>query len=135
MSNIQKIKLTEDQQISVALHHMSRADDSANQLRSLLFGLCVLSVGFLVADEASQNRFTLLALAFLTIALGLLVWSWNLQKEKAIRRRNKAISHGKLIHQPKMIRNQTVDAFAFGLIAIGFVSGILGRVALCGGSS
>ena len=71
----------------LAADFRKRADQAADLLRALLFALAGASAAY-VANQDLKNFTALHALSFtcLTIAIMLLVLSWNLQKSKSISR-------------------------------------------------
>ena len=121
-------KVPENFRWQLAADFRKRADQSADFLRALLFALSSASVAY-VANQDLQQFTALHALSFvcLSVAIVLLVLSWNLQKSKSIRRYEALRDEGyeKFIKKECEIKenifrwNSLVDVTSYFLIVIG----------------
>jgi hypothetical protein len=109
-------------------HHSKRSDEAANFLRAALFALATVAGGFLVKEnyEKPFNSHDISLVLFAT-AIGLIVYSWDYQKKKSLRR-VRSLEANKWREEYRTLqneiktkgKNQTIDRWAAGLIFAGF---------------
>lgn len=113
-----------------------RADESGSTLRALLILLATASLAYVMEKDptTTSNQLSLPVLSF-ALAIATLVWSWNLQKDKSIKRMLKLRDEGYqafLAGEKKnkfnfMKHNNIWDNTSFFFIAFGAVSEIVTR--------
>jgi hypothetical protein len=119
------------QQWELALAHRKRADDAANYLRALLFALSSGGAGYVVTQiDMSLSCFVIVGhtstFAFLALALGVLIFSWQEQKRKSIERFKWLLDSKNIISNYPAFDNSLTKKwfhknFILDWIALGFI--------------
>lgn len=112
----------------LAEHFRRRSDESANYLRTLLFIISSAAVGW-IADKHIDKGVSIhiIPSVLLIASIIALIISWNRQKEKSILRVETLEKEGynAFLAQEKIfsrvLRNSTIDNFAYTLIALGII--------------
>jgi len=107
----------------LALAYMQRADESATVLRTVLFTVCSAAVGFIFYQRAANLAPHVPSLLIFGFAAGIILWSWDLQKDKSIER-FKALRGKQLdaFFDQDSRSNQCLDRIAASLVLIGAVA-------------
>lgn len=128
--------LSAEQQWELAMAFLRRADEAANYLRTLLFaasgGFAIYLLPQLKAGDPGGALWgRVLATASTAVAIFLLVYSWQLQKRKA-RERFDYLRDGNydayILYNKPVLKNSSVDWFAFLFLAVAFLIEVLVRV-------
>lgn len=120
-----------------AEHFRKRSDESANFLRTLLFGSSGLWL-VRIAEKPDTHRdlYDYISMISLGVAIILIWGSWDIQKSKSIRRQQYIENNGIESYvrnniQAEGTKNYELDLFAFFCIIIGGVAQIVPYPLLC----
>jgi hypothetical protein len=116
-------KFLEDHRWELCKAYLERADKSGELLRALLFAAGSAGVGFSLRQSAIGNaKCHIFAAALFGIGVGVVFWSWDLQKRKARDRfttvRDKGVE-AYLANERTIQSNRALDRTAFVLLAVG----------------
>jgi L-lactate permease len=103
--------------------YLERADKSGELLRALLFAVGSAGTGFCLRQSATGNaKCHIFAAALFGLGVGVVFWSWDLQKRKARDRFTTVRDDGinEYLKKEKTIQiNRAWDISAFVLLAVG----------------
>jgi hypothetical protein len=126
--NAQRIKVPSGYRRALLDRFRGRAAQVADILRALLFALCTGAIYFIIDKNYIHLGWHLLPLASFGLAIATLVWSWELQKRKALERVNKLRDedykayreYEKQVAGTWYLKNANIDyRICYGLITLG----------------
>jgi hypothetical protein len=103
----------------LALAYLARADEAGTAFRALIFSASLVAIGFVFAHSGA-TRAHLASLVSFGFAALLILYSWDLQKSKAITR-FKSLQNGDLegYLAEDSRRNYSIDRLAAFFLAVG----------------
>jgi hypothetical protein len=108
--------------------YLRRSENAANLLRAMLFALSGGAIGFVANQNyAKPTGFHAFSIVAFAIAIGMIVFSWHVQKGKAIERFKKLRDEGYTAfrqqeeYYARHRRNYVIDLCACAFIIIGFL--------------